>query len=547
MLREIVKTNYKDNYQLIETSLKKAAFIAIDAEFSGLVSHSKLKNSLFDSAAERYLKLKCSIEQFTIFQFGLSIFHYDRDSNKYVADVYSFHTFPCSFGPVDNRFLCQASSWEFLRAHKFNFNKVAYEGVPFLSNDQEHEIRRQLKDETMFANVERSLSYQDEDVLQAQCSRVSQWLPTAPVDDSIYINIGDSEYCLRYFLHKEIRSKFKDVWTFQLPSKIQVQKLKREEIRKAKELEGDRLDLELIDSITGFAKIFKLLVALKKPLIGHNLLLDLMILYNQMYQQLPSTYKVFKKELNALFPSIMDTKFISYRVKDILRNQDCWSDNRLDTLYMFLNSARGKALASFSPAIEVTDKGGASCSVENVESHLHEAAWDAFMSGHCFIRMAHYLAIRRLGEGALPRPMSRVEHVAAMTEFRNCVNIIRGSVSHMNIGGPEPPSNRPRLLYVVRLDNNSINLSQVAAMLAPHSSGSVDVKAHTRISALVAVPNQNSARSIIKAFVKDREYNVVNYFYPLHSSVATFLWGGLIFSGSFIVTAALVMHIRKSN
>jgi CAF1 family ribonuclease len=44
----------------------------------------------------------------------------------------------------DARFVCQASSLEFLTKHRFNFNKFIYEGVPFLSREQEERARRHL-------------------------------------------------------------------------------------------------------------------------------------------------------------------------------------------------------------------------------------------------------------------------------------------------------------------------------------------------------------------------------------------------------------------
>uniref|UniRef100_A0A1B6F437 Uncharacterized protein n=1 Tax=Cuerna arida TaxID=1464854 RepID=A0A1B6F437_9HEMI len=540
---EVVKSNFKELYPKIEKSLKKGAFIAIDSEFSGLVSHSKLKNSLFDTSADRYLKLKCSIEQFTIYQFGLAIFHYNRDDNKYTADVYSFYTFPCSFGPVDNRFLCQATSWEFLQAHNFNFNKVAYEGVPFLSEVQEQEIRKQLGAGTMFSNVERSLSYRDEDMLQAECSRVAQWLPLAAPGDTMDIIVSDTQYSLTYFLHKELRARFKDVWTFPHRDKVEVKKLSAEEIQKALESEGNQLDSALIHNLLGFTKVFKLLIALKKPIIGHNLLLDLMILYNQMYKPLPSTYEAFKKQINILFPSIHDTKFISYKVRDLLKKQDSWSSNKLDHLYTYFSTNKGLSLASYSPTIKINES--ESGHIENVETHVHEAAWDAYMSGYCFIRLAHFLAIRRLGEGALPRPMSRIEHLSAVADYCNCINVIRGSISHMNIGGKEPPSHRPRPLYISRLDRKPIDIDKVTALMA--SYGSVDVKTHTVSSALIAVSNRQCARDIVKAYVADKEYRVVPYSYLRHSSlISTLSWSGLILSGT-VCAAVLISSavVRK--
>uniref|UniRef100_A0A1B6LCA4 Uncharacterized protein n=1 Tax=Graphocephala atropunctata TaxID=36148 RepID=A0A1B6LCA4_9HEMI len=539
---EVVKSNFKELYPKISKSLKKAAFIAIDSEFSGLVSHPKLKNSLFDSCADRYLKLKCSIEQFTIFQFGLAIFHFNRDANQYTVDVYSFYTFPCSFGPVDNRFLCQTTSWEFLQAHNFNFNKVAYEGVPFLSQVQEEDIRNQLKSGINFGCEERSLSYREEDRLQAECSRVAQWLSHAAYGDMLDVAIGDTQYCLAYFLHKELRIRFENVWTYPNRDKVKVQKLSSEKIQKAREAEDDQLDSALIDNLLGFSKVFKLLVALKKPIIGHNLLPDLMFLYNLMYEPLPSTYAAFKKQINVLFPLIYDTKFISYQVRELIKKQEYWSSNQLDTLYKFFNSSKGSALASYSPLIEVNESG--SKHVEDVETHVHEAAWDAYMSGYCFVRLAHFMAIRRLGEGALARPMSRVEHLSAAEEFCNSVNIIRGSVSHMNLSGGEPLSCRPRLLHVSRRDRKTINLSEVIAKMACY--GTIDVKLHTASSALIATPNQPSARNIVKAFVGNAEYRVVPYSYLSHSPLFnTLLWSGLIFSGTFCIAAIITSAVVR--
>lgn len=97
---------------------------------------------------------------------------------------------------------------------------MAYEGVPFLNVAQEKLIRSQLEAETMFSNLERSLSYRDEDDLQAACSSVAQWLPTAGWTSSLTIDIVDTKYSLIYFMHKEIRRRFNDVWTFAEPNKV---------------------------------------------------------------------------------------------------------------------------------------------------------------------------------------------------------------------------------------------------------------------------------------------------------------------------------------
>jgi hypothetical protein len=80
--------------------------------------------SLFDTGNERYNKLRQSIEKFIIMEVGISTFRFVHTKNKYEASRYTFYVFPRSCPTVDNKFMCQASSLEFLCQHNFDFNKV---------------------------------------------------------------------------------------------------------------------------------------------------------------------------------------------------------------------------------------------------------------------------------------------------------------------------------------------------------------------------------------------------------------------------------------
>lgn len=54
-----------------------------------------------------------------------------------------------------------------------------------------------------------------------------------------------------------------------------------------------------------------------KPLIGHNLMYDLLYFYNQFLGPLPTTYLDFISSINKLFPKIYDTKVCAYRNQTI--------------------------------------------------------------------------------------------------------------------------------------------------------------------------------------------------------------------------------------
>jgi len=55
---------------------------------------------------------------------GITAFRCIQNKNKYEANRYTFYVFPRSFAFIDNTFMCQASSLEFLCQHNFDFNKV---------------------------------------------------------------------------------------------------------------------------------------------------------------------------------------------------------------------------------------------------------------------------------------------------------------------------------------------------------------------------------------------------------------------------------------
>ena len=65
-------------------------------------------------------------------QFGLSTFVFDRDNNSYFADTYVFYLFPRPFLDDNRKFVCKASSFQFLCDHDFDFNKVEITALPHI-------------------------------------------------------------------------------------------------------------------------------------------------------------------------------------------------------------------------------------------------------------------------------------------------------------------------------------------------------------------------------------------------------------------------------
>ncbi|XP_069669243.1 pre-piRNA 3'-exonuclease trimmer-like isoform X3 [Periplaneta americana] len=455
-MSEITRHNFEEKYNEVVEHLKNATVIAVDTEFTGLLSDPEYKPSLFDTGNERYKKLRLSIEQFLVMEVGITTFRCIEDEYKFEANRYTFYIFPRSFASVDNKFMCQASSLEFLCQNNFDFNKVRIEKVS--------ENQRKILEENM--NSDKSL---EEDIM---------------------------------------------------------------------------------DSLLGFSRLFKLLTELKKPIVGHNLLVDLMIMYNQFHEHLPTHLTHFKKKIHSLFPVIYDTKFLSFELKKLLKKEDTWDSNVLSNLYLFFKYGRGRHIVLMSPLIQLQNENDQDtqlkvpkCSATGAENYdpsqeldvkFHEAGWDSYCTGYCFIRMAHIFAHVTLGRLIDGRLLSGRELLIGVTSKKNCVNVIRGSVSHMCLDGPDPISQRPRWLHVKSKDFRMIDVSQVAELFAKF--GAVDVKPFSRYRALVAVGNHGSAQDILRQFRRHKDF-AVSYYHPLrHSFVAqAFLWSGVVVSSGICI------------
>ena len=61
----------------------------------------------------------------------------------------------------------------------------------------------------------------------------------------------------------------------------------------------------------GFSLVVKEMISAKKPIIGHNCMYDLLYLYNQFIDELPSTFNEFVLKWNTLFPETFDSKVLA--------------------------------------------------------------------------------------------------------------------------------------------------------------------------------------------------------------------------------------------
>ena len=166
-------------------------------------------------------------------------------------------------------------------------------------------------------HLERFISNKDSDELKESRNKVADWLRQKTEPYAAFEIDTDSPF-LQYLMHKELRNQFPDIWTYPGKRKanifffhwrtilrsinfnllkivilqVIVIKVAKEERQDLEVKESDELDKTLLDYYIGFSKIFKLLVSFKKPIVGHNVLVDLMYMHQQFYKPLPSNIKL---------------------------------------------------------------------------------------------------------------------------------------------------------------------------------------------------------------------------------------------------------------
>ena len=69
---------------------------------------------------------------------------------------------------------------------------------------------------------------------------------------------------------------------------------------------------QIIQQFKGFSRVIQIIIENKKPLVAHNCLYDIMRIYHQFIDDLPSSYQDFKREFHKSFPEIYDTKHLAF-------------------------------------------------------------------------------------------------------------------------------------------------------------------------------------------------------------------------------------------
>ncbi|XP_042341736.1 poly(A)-specific ribonuclease PARN [Plectropomus leopardus] len=449
---EVTRQNYKDSLNTVYSAIEEADFLAIDGEFSGISDGpnvSALTNGL-DTPEERYTKLKKHSMDFLLFQFGLCTFKYDQTKSKYITKPFNFYIFPKPFNRTspDVKFICQSSSIDFLASQGFDFNKVFCHGIPYLNQEEEAQLREQTEERrNQHANGVGTPSY-----VSPSSSKGPAHVPDEHKDfinrviekvEALFTNSDktlDLEPCTgfqRKLIYQTLNWKFpkglhvETVETEKKERYIQVSKVDEEERKKREQQKQEREQEELNDAV-GFSRVIHAISKSGKLVVGHNMLLDVMHTIHQFYCPLPEDLQDFKEVTMCVFPRLLDTKLMASTqpFKEMITNTS------LAELEKQLKESPFK-----SPQVETAE---GFHSYDTAQEQLHEAGYDAYITGLCFISMANYLG------SFLTPPKAYISARSKLIEpFFNKLFLMRIiDIPYLNITGPDLQPKRDHVLYV---------------------------------------------------------------------------------------------------
>lgn len=426
---EVTTENFKEVLPSILQAVERADFIAIDAEFTGLRRRETSRYCELDTIEERYIKAREAAKDFGMIQFGISAFRYIKEKASYSHATFSFYL----LGKTGDMLYYDNTSLKFLADNGFDFNKLFKSGLPYLSILEEAEKRGEFVNQALepfppspvkvAEEKAKKFLLETEEKIEALLGDENQEVLVLPG--------GTLPGFFRKLLYNNIAAKYKNILIRSLTTdqerNIEIRKFNSPEAR-LKFLEEERE--RKLDEKVGFTHVIRKVLESGKPLVGHNMMLDLLHLIQKTVQPLPDTLEQFKNVVKANLPTIYDTKLLA-------KDPPFCVDIPITSLGILYSELCGK----FNPPDFIVEEGYESHSLRE-DGQAHDAGYDAFMTGVCFITMVKKLE----GSNWKNKSVIRSKRLSQFSSRLNNMN--SHDIPFLNLVGPDVQTDRSRIFCV---------------------------------------------------------------------------------------------------
>uniref|UniRef100_A0A1Q3F3P1 Putative polya-specific ribonuclease n=1 Tax=Culex tarsalis TaxID=7177 RepID=A0A1Q3F3P1_CULTA len=489
---EITSKNFTDQLPAIRQTIREASFFAMDTEFTGLTSERNVFP--FDTPEEVYLKTVENSANFIVIQLGLCAFRVDPDSGAVSYKCYNFYCFPKGRVHV---FACQGESMRFLADHGFDFNKLFREGLSYCGEADEERMRADLRER----QEQRAAALEgDEGEEAANGSEPVNMVPVPATEEKLLAEIEErigtflaseeTDFKItncngfqRKLVYQMIEAKFrKQISTSSVELEnnhkgiLVERKRTKEQDRK---LEEDRVAKENVDleSAVGLSLVLQELAKSRKLIVGHNMLLDLLFVIRQFFRPLPHNFQDFKKTVRELFPLLLDTKYL------------CTNAELKVHVFSSVLGHVFEAVRKEPFKLPEVKSGCEEHSYSMDNEKQHEAGYDAYLTGLCFLGLASYFKV----------DLTNLTNDGTLKMYFNRIYLLRVSeVNYIYTYGKEPSFSRDHIFYITFPDN----WRQVDILCRFRNYGQVYISWVNETSAFVTLHNRDYAAAVLKTIDK---------------------------------------------
>jgi len=310
--------------------------------------------------------------------------------------------------PIRDRVMhLQSSALHFLLSHGFDFQKCFMEGISWMKPCDEASVRTELQAGYRASSrlYVHSNSERDDIVAEKFRKTVAEWVKdkNTKVGSRISLSQLNWDRCHKATLIGIVEKHFPNVSiycakavhaldmpaTFRLELKSSRKKAQSHMLDIHKKEYYKQVERNMSDSI-GFRKVIDLLLEKKKPLIFHHGLLDMTKLLANFINPLPESLSAFKRQLNAHFPVLIDTRvLLAHTAKNHI-----WLNNHLVTeagrgIGGIIQELRNPSHAKIVPRLSLRFYDDPDfrrySDEENQHQQPHEAGYDALQTGRLLL------------------------------------------------------------------------------------------------------------------------------------------------------------------
>ncbi|KAK9818287.1 hypothetical protein WJX72_010105 [[Myrmecia] bisecta] len=282
-------------------------------------------NEYLDDIEDRYQQMVASSRQFLINQFGLSAFCWEE--GEYRARTFNFYIFPAPFQGHDRRFLCQASSMQFLADQGFDFNKFIRQGVPFMPLEV-RDAKLARIDQAPEWNPIAIKKPEDVEFVARLVAKVKEWV----LGDEPELLLDAVNGYQRAIQYQQLEThqfdvadppgffiKREDVATDSGRSAVALRLVRatpQEYLDHTRDQRQRKVDA--IHRAAGFSTVFEMMRRSGKPAVGHNFGFDVSYSLESFAEALPPSWPQYKQLVRKWFPGgLWDTKRLAAVLPEI--------------------------------------------------------------------------------------------------------------------------------------------------------------------------------------------------------------------------------------